>query len=205
MTTVLGDPEALAADVIRRAQLKAVRITEEAKRRAASIQNAAEEESTALRRRSEEATEKQITALSRRNAARAEMEARRRLAQLREEPIQNVWASTEEQLRKLVEQPAYLDVLKHLALRGAQEIDASDPVLAADPTGHKMLSTERLKEWSEEGRVQFHCAAEPADAWGGLIVTSGRFRFDATFPTLLYLARANLREMVFQILSKGRT
>jgi len=205
MTTVLGDPEALAADVVRRAQLKAVQITEEAKRRAASILNAAEEESIALRRRSEEATEKQIRALSRRNAARAELEVKRRLAQLREEPIQNVWAATEEQLRKLVEQPAYLDVLKHLALRGAREIDAGDPVLAADPTGHKFLSSERLKEWSEEARVQFHRAAEPADTWGGLIVTSGRFRFDATFSTQLYLARASLRETVFQILSKGRT
>jgi hypothetical protein len=68
--------------------------------------------------------------------------------------------------------------------------------------GHELLSTEALEQWSEEAGVQFHRAKEPAATWGGLLATSGRTRFDATFPTQFSLAQVTLRERVFQILSQ---
>lgn len=204
MPAILGDPEALAADVIRRAQHRAVEISEEARRNAASILESAEQESESLRRQSEDATKRQVAALVRRNAARAELEARRRLIQLREAPINRVWLASEERLRNLVKQPAYRDILKPCALRAARELGANELMLAADPVGHELLSTEWLDQWSNEAGVQFRRAPEPAATWGGLLVTSGRLRFDATFPTQLELARVALRQQVFQILSKGK-
>ena len=204
MATILGDPEALVADVLRRAQHRAVEIADEARRHAASILESAKRESETLGQQSENATEKQVAALTRRNAARCELEAQRRLTQLREEPINRVWAGAEERLRNLVKQLAYRDVLKRCALRAARELGAMEFALAADPVGHELLSAEILDQWSKEGGVQFRRATKPAATWGGLLVTSGRLRFDATFPTQLELARVRLRENVFQILSKGK-
>ena len=205
MAAILGDPETLAADVIRRAQHRAVAIAEEARQQAAAILESAKQESESLRQQSERATEQQVAALVRRNTARAQLEARRHLIQLREAPINRVWLAAEERLRNLVRQPAYRDVLQRCALRAARELGANDLTLAADPVGHDLLSTESLNQWSKEAGVEFRRAPEPAATWGGLLLTSGRFRFDATFPTQLELAKVTVRERVFQILSEGKS
>jgi vacuolar-type H+-ATPase subunit E/Vma4 len=204
VTAILGDPEALAAEVVRRAQLKAVEIAEETRRRTGAILEGAKQESESFRRQSEQAAEQEAAASARRNSARAELEAHRRLIQLREAPINHVWQTAEERLRKLIMQPEYLDVLKHCALRAAQELGASELTLAADPAGHELLSAEILKKWSKENGNQFRRAPKPAPTWGGLLATGGRMRFDATFPTQLELARTALRENVFQILAKEK-
>lgn len=204
MAAILGDPEALAADVVRRAQHRAVEIAEEARRQAASILESAQGESDTLRRESERAIERQVAALLRRNSALAELEARRRSIQLREAPINDVWLAAEEGLRNLVGEPAYRDVLKACALRAARELGTNELILAADPAGHELLSIENLSTWSRQAGVQFFRAPEPAATWGGLLAASGRLRFDATFPTQLEIARVALRERVFQILLGGK-
>lgn len=204
MAAILGDPEALAAEVNRRAHHRAVEIAEDARRRAAAILEDAKQESESIRRESARAVDAQVAALVRRNTARAELEAQRRFILLREAPIQQVWHAAEEQLRALVRQPGYRDILKHCALRAARELGVTELVLAADPVGYELLSAETLEQWSKEAGVQFHRAPNPAATWGGLLATSGRLRFDATFPSELALAQLMLRERVFDILSKGK-
>jgi vacuolar-type H+-ATPase subunit E/Vma4 len=202
VAAILGDPEALAAEVSRRAHHRAVEIAEDAGRRAAAILEGAKQEGESIRRQSVEADARELAALVRRNSARAELEAQRRFVVLREAPIDRIWRAAEEKLRDLVKQPGYRDILKRCALRAARELGVSELVLAADPVGHELLSTEALDEWSKEAGIQFHRAPEPAATWGGLVATSGRIRFDATFATQFGLARAALRERVFQVLSR---
>ncbi len=201
MAAILGDPEALAAEVSKRANHRAVEIAEKAARRAAAILEAAKEETETIRRQSADAAERQLAALTRRDSARAELEAQRRFIVLREAPILQVWQKAEEQLRDLVHQPNYVDVLKGCALAAAHELGVSELLLAADPVGHNLLSPEILEQWSKEAGVRFLRAAEPAATWGGLLATSGRTRFDATFPTQFALAQETLREQVFHVLS----
>ena len=205
MATILGDPEALIAEVIRRAHQKAVEIGEDARRRSAAILDGAKEESESIRRQSEQDAERQVTALTRRNAARAELEAQRHFVLLREAPIERVWHAAEERLQSLVHQPGYLDILKRYASRAPAELGGSEVLLAADPVGHELLSTETLAQWSKQAGVQFRRASEPAEAWGGLLATSGRSRLDFRFSTRLAAAHLSLRERVFQVLSKGKT
>jgi len=202
MAAILGDPEALAAEVSRRAHHRAVEIAEEAGRRATAILEGAKQERESIRRQSSEAAERQLTSLARRNSARAELEAQRRFVALREAPIDRVWEAAEERLHGLVQLPSYLDVLKRCAFAAARELEVSELVLAADPVGHELLSPEILGRWSKEAGVQFHRAQLPAATWGGLLATSGRSRFDATFPTQFALAHEALRERVFQTLSQ---
>jgi len=203
VAAILGDPEALAAEVTRRARLKAVEIAEEARRNSAVIVQGAQEEVEAIRRQSEQTISHQIAAQQKRSAARAELEAQRRFVLLRETPIADVWRSAEERLRSLVQQPNYRDILKQCAFRAARELGATDLELAADPAGHQLLSPETLNQWSTEAGVQFRRAPQPAATWGGLLATSGRLRFDATFRTQLAMAQVALRERVFEILFKG--
>jgi vacuolar-type H+-ATPase subunit E/Vma4 len=204
LATILGDPEALAAEVKRRAQLRAVEIAEKARKQAAAILEGSEQDSASIRRQSEAAAEREISALVRRNAARAELEARRRWIVLREAPINRVWHAAEEQLKTLVRSPNYRDVLRGCALRAAREIGGGELVLAADPVGHEMLSSETLEQWSGEAGVRFRRAPEPAPVWGGLLAISGRVRFDATFPSQLAAVQLALRQRVFAILSKEK-
>lgn len=203
MATILGDPEALIAEVSRRAHQKAVEIAEDARRRSAAILDGAKEESESIRRQSEQDAERQVVALARRNAARAELEAQRHFVLLREAPIDRVWRTAEERLRDLVRRPAYLELLKRSAFHAARELGASELMLAADAVGHELLSAETLAQWSKEAGVQFRRASQPASAWGGLLGTSGRGRFDGTFATRLAEVQLRLRERVFQVLSKG--
>jgi len=203
VAAILGDPEALAAEVSRRAHHRAVEIAEDARRRAAAILEGAKEESESIRRQTERETERQVTALVRRNAARAELEGQRRFVLLREAPMQRVWQAVEQRLRELVRQSTYRDVLKRCALVAARELGATELVLVADVAGHELLSPETLAQWSQEAGVRFLRAPGPGATWGGLLATSGRSRFDATFPTQLAAAQQSLRERVFQLLSKG--
>ena len=202
MAAILGDPEALAAEVSRRAHHKAVEIAEEARRNSAAILQGAQEQVEAIRLQSEQAIAHQTAALQKRIAARADLEAQRRFVLLRETPIGHVWRAAEERLRSLVQRPNYRDILKQCAFRAARELGATDLELAADPTGHPLLSPETLDRWSNEAGVRFHRAHQPAATWGGLVATCGRLRFDATFQTQLAIAQAALRERVFEILSQ---
>jgi V/A-type H+-transporting ATPase subunit E len=199
----LGDPEALAAEVTRRAHHRAVEIAEDARRRAAAILEEARQECESLRRQTAQAVEHQVAALERKNAGRAELEALRRFLLLREGPVNGAWLGAEAKLRELVQQPGYREALKRCALRAARELGASELTLSADPVGHQLLSANTLEHWSREAGIQFRRAAEPAATWGGLLASSGRMKFDATFPVQLALAKEVLRNKVFQILSKG--
>jgi vacuolar-type H+-ATPase subunit E/Vma4 len=200
VAAILGDPDALVSEVTRRAQQRAIEIGEDARRRAAAMSEGAKRECESILRQSTEAAERQLAALVRKNTARAELEAQRRFAMLREAPMNRVWRAAEQRLRDLIQQPIYRDVLKRCALRAARELGEGELVLAADPVGHELLSTETLEQWSKEAGVRFRRASEPAPTWGGLLATSGRVRFDATFATQFSLAQTNLRERVFRIL-----
>lgn len=201
MGTILGDPEALVAEVSRRAHQKAVQIAEDTRRRSAAILEGAQKESEAIRRGAALDAERQSVALLRRNAARAELESQRRFIEKREQPIERVWRAAEDRVRGLMKEPGYGEVLKRLAFRAAQELGAKQVTLASDGTGHALLTDDLLDRWSQESGVRLERAARPIAAWGGLIATSGRARLDLSFAARIASARAGLRERVFALLN----
>jgi vacuolar-type H+-ATPase subunit E/Vma4 len=201
---IFGDPEALVAEVIRHAQQRAVEVGEEARRRAEAILADAEKQDESLRHTQEEAIQRELATRQKRNVSRAELDGRRRFLQLREAPIDRVWRAAEEQLRNLTKQPNYRQVLKLCAIFAARELGVTELTLAADVVGHELLSVETLEEWSLQAGCSFTRARNSIQTWGGLLATTGRLRFDATFPTQLEWARTSLRESVFHALLEGK-
>jgi vacuolar-type H+-ATPase subunit E/Vma4 len=202
MGTILGDPEALVAEVSRRAHQKAVQIAEDARRRSAAILEGAKKESESIRHIATLDAERQTQALLRRDAARAELEAQRRFIERREQPIERVWRAAEDRLRSILKEPGYSEILKRLAFRAAHDLALKQVTLASDAAGHGLLTDELLGRWFQESGVCFQRAAQPITAWGGLIATSGRARLDLTFATRLTSARAGVRERVFELLNR---
>ena len=202
MGTILGDPEALVAEVSHRAHQKAVQIAEDARRRSAAIVEGAQKESQTIRRDAMLDAERQTAALLRRNAARAELESQRHFIQKREQPIERLWCTAEERLRGIMKGPDYADDLKRLAFRAAHDLGTKELMLASDAVGHRLLTDDLLERWSQESGVRFQRATQPGARWGGLIAVSGRMRVDFSFATRLAFARAGLRERVFEILNR---
>lgn len=201
MEAILGDPEAFLAEIRRRAQQRAIGIEQDARKQTASILADAKKEAESIGRQIELEAQQEFAATVRTMLDRGELEARLLHATLRQEAINRVWAAAESRLRELAAQPSYRDILKRLAMQAARELGGKEFVLTADPAGHLLLSPETLESWSSEAGVRFQRAPEPADTWGGLLVTRGRMRVDSTFPTRLACARLTLRERVFELLS----
>jgi vacuolar-type H+-ATPase subunit E/Vma4 len=205
MGTILGDPEALVAEVSRRAHQKAVQIAEDARRRSVAILEGATKESEAIRQAAALDAERQTAALLRRNAARAELESQRRFIEKREQPIERVWRAAEERLRSLMQAPGYAEILQRFAFRAAHELGEKELTLASDGVGRGLMTDALLERWSQESGIRFRPAAQTIAAWGGLIATSGRARLDFSFATRIESARAGLRERVFQLLNTEHT
>ncbi len=154
MAAILGDPEALAAEVSRRAHHRAVEIAEDARRRAAAILEGAKRgvriDPAAIRGGGSNASWPRWTG----EMPRApNWKPGTAFICLREAPIDRVWHAAEEQLRRS-RRAAGLSRIFSSAARCVPPANwaSSELVLAADPVGHELLSAETLEQWSQRGR-----------------------------------------------------
>lgn len=206
MARIIGDLDDLAATVEGTARSRAKDRMANARRRAEEIRAGAEEKAERVRQEILGEARAHAEADRRQRLAEARLVAKRKQLAAREELLDDVWAQAEAHLRDLVEGDGYAEVLRRLAWLAVETLGAGRLVLAADPSGHDLLTEERLRAWSEEAgdtfgaAVSFERAAGPADTWGGLIATEaeGRRRLDATFPTRLELACEDVRDAVFR-------
>ncbi len=140
----------------------------------------------------------QIMANARHQTMQAQLDAR-------EMVLNQVWQEAENKLRKVVESNSYEQALKQIAFLAIQTIGSGQIQLAADPTGHKLLTEIRLKHWSAEAtksfgnEVTFTKADQSLETWGGMIATnqSATKRLDARFPQRLKYAENELRDLIF--------
>jgi vacuolar-type H+-ATPase subunit E/Vma4 len=200
MPDVLGEPDTLMAELRRRARQTALTAAEAAKKQAAEVLRQADVRCEAIASEFERRTQKEVEAVRGRILAAGELQARERVLNSREELLTRVWNEAENHLRAVVSSPHYGRVLETLALLAARELGETSLMLASDPAGHRLLSPDRLENWSRMAGVAFQRAARPADTWGGLLAWNGRLRYDATFPTSLSMARQLLREETFRTL-----
>ncbi len=205
MSELIGDLEALLIEIHRRAEQWALSSETEAQERAKEILVQAEAQAKEAREDILRQTQTDIEVVERRILAQGRLEAQHHYLQAREHLLEQVWPEAEFRLRQLVDKATYPEVLGRLALVAAQELEAQRLSIAADPKGHELLTSERLVNWGEKADVVFERAAEANKTWGGLLIWSGRTRYDATFSTKLALAKEVLREEVYRLLTEVGT
>jgi V-type H+-transporting ATPase subunit E len=181
---------------IKQAEERAHHIREEARQTADTIRAERVDEAHAQARRQH-----------RQQRAEAVQAARRTYLTTREELLDQVWQQAEQRLRQLLDDAeAYAEALHRLTRMAIQTLGTGRLLLAADPTGHKLLTEQRLQAWSEAASSEYGAtvtlerAKEPLASWGGLVVTNSeqRRRVDATFATRLAVARDELRDTLFR-------
>jgi len=205
MPEVIGDLEALLAEVHRRTEQRAFGLEQEAKQRVLELLEQADAEAKEAAEVLARQAQGRETELRRQLLAQSELEVKRRLIEAREALLEGVWREAETRLRQLPEDPSYPETLRRLTLAATQELGQKHLLLAADPRGHELLTPQRLAAWSKEADACLERASQAMDSWGGLQLHCGRRRYDATFASRLELARQVLREEVFALLTDGES
>lgn len=207
MKGIIGDVDDLVTTIRHVARAQSQSKKTEAERQAEKILADARQQADHIRQEILNRAQAQAEAEHRQLVAQAIADARHTYLTKREELLNQVWQHAEESLRSLSDEAeTYAEVLGQLAQLAAQTLKSEHLILAADPKGHKLLTEKRLEKWgkaaSEAGEmsVTFEQAAEPLDAWAGLIIyeADGRRRIDATFSTRLDMARDEIREAIFK-------
>lgn len=183
----------------------------EALKHAQRIKDGARKQADRIQEEILEKAQHQAGEKRRQRLAESEREAKHRRLTAREELLDGVWEEAEGELRDLVNSDGYTQALRQLAWLAVETLGTGHLMLAADPEGHERLTEERLEKWSEEASedfdasVEFECASDPLDIWGGLIATTrqGRKRMDARFSERLEIAREEMREETFHALMGG--
>lgn len=206
MARTIGSLDDLSASVEQAAERKADDRKQEARRRAQDMIEEAEEDAERIHAEILEDARQRAQEKRRQRLTEARQAAMRQRLAAREEILDRVWERAENELRELVEEEAYSQVLNRLARQALQLLGTGQLLLAADPRGHDLLIDERLTAWSEEASeefdasVEFERAPEPLDAWGGLVASKNeeRKRVDARFSERLEIARSEIREAIFE-------
>lgn len=202
MAEIIGDLEELTLLVRRAARQETLGVEADSLRRAKQVRDQAGAKAQHLRHEILAAAQGAADQERQRLLAQVALEMQRRLLTEREALLDQVWVAAEQALRELPGQAAYVGVLRRLAMTVGRVLGQGPIVLAADPVGHELLTSDRLAEWSTAAQMQFACAQQPAPIWGGLLArdVDERRQVDASFATRLALARAESREQVAQLL-----
>ena len=183
--------QAIAAQAREEAGKIAAQAREEADRAVAAAQAHREE---ALRRtRAEVAAQAGLAA--RTLVDRAQLEARRRLAQAKEEISNDLLAQVQERLQAFRESPPYPAWLNQALLGALQQLEGDSFRVLAHPEEARWLTPELLAAVSRECGCQLTWTpAADAPPGGFLLVRAdGRVRYDQTFQGIMARQRESLR------------
>jgi vacuolar-type H+-ATPase subunit E/Vma4 len=209
MAKVIGSFDDLRESVIDETRQKKRAYQGEAGRSIKEIKQSAENQADEVKERILEEAKKKAEEIRVACMEKANKKAVKKKLLAREDLLDEVWRKTETQLRNLVDnQEAYLDALDDLANLAVEVLGSGKIELALDPEGHKILTDDNLKKWSQKAsqaydtEIIFSKVSEPIDSWGGLIANKvdSKKRLDARFSVRLRIAREELREDIFKIL-----
>lgn len=202
MPRILGDPDELIEAINRKARNDEHDIRKQSEEKAEQVREEARERARRAREEILENAHEKAEEIRRKRRARASRQQNREHLEEREKLLDQAWSRAEERLRSLSEdKEACEKILKRLALLGVRILGPGKRILTSGEEGYELLTEKRLQSWAREfgkeleGKVHLERAPEPADTWGGIVVTDekGKRRVDATFPSRLLLAREEIR------------
>ncbi len=203
-------------DALRRAILQDAtelgrREVEQAREWVAQQQEAAAQAAEEERERILHDAEREAEALSRRIWSAGELEAKRRLLEVRERLVREVLARALADLREPGETDERRETLRRLLLEAAREIGGGCLTVEVAASDVELLTGEFLAEVRERLAMdgvsaELSPAGKPAEIAGGVIVRrdGGRVVVDNSFEARLRRQEADLRSGIWRILSGGK-
>jgi V/A-type H+-transporting ATPase subunit E len=183
--------QAIATQAGEEAEKIRARARQEADRRL----NEAEARRREVLARTKAEVEGQATLDARSRIDRAELESKRRLSQIRETALADIFAQAHDRLQAFRETPGYRDWLRRELTGVLQQLEGDQFQVLANPAEAAWLTPDLLREVITDRACQLTFAEDPELPAGGFMVVraDGRVRFDQTFEGIIARQREALR------------
>ena len=191
---ILEDAEKEAEKTILRAEAEAERILERAKEEA-------ERRYDAIIRDGKE----RIRVKERQMLSLFDLESKNRMLRAKEEIISEIFNEALKRLQRYTQTEDYVNCLFRLILEASGQIHSDTLMIRLNERDSKILTEEKLNEFSRKMGIKLIKSKDAADSIGGVIVMTpdGRIVIDNTFENRLRLLRDSLRVRVAEILFGG--
>ena len=188
---ILEDAEKEAEKTILRAEAEAERILERAKEEA-------ERRYDAIIRDGKE----RIRVKERQMISLFDLESKNRILRAKEEIISKVFNEVLKRLQRYTQTEDYINCLFRLIFEASGQIRSDTLIIRLNERDSKIITEEKLNEFSRKMGIKLIKSKETADSIGGVIVMTpdGRIVVDNTFENRLRLLRDSLRARVAEIL-----
>jgi vacuolar-type H+-ATPase subunit E/Vma4 len=207
MGSVVGDVDALKSKILQQAREQAAETLDRAKRVSERDMVYARQEAEEIRSQQRARIQPTVEMEKRKTIAAAEMEARRRLLEKKEELVSRIFAEAEKKLNELQGSEAYMSVVFKLIEEGIASI-GKDVIIefgeedksAFTPEAMSWIESRVKKSLGEDFHLRFRCLGDKISA--GVIVRSrdGRAIIDNSFSGRLKRLREELRGKVSEML-----
>ena len=188
---ILEDAEKEAEKTILRAEAEAERLLERAKEEA-------ERRYDAIIRDGKE----RIRVKERQMISLFDLESKNRILRTKEEIISKVFNEVLKRLQRYTQTEDYINCLIRLIFEASGQIRSDTLIIRLNERDSKIITEEKLNEFSRKMGIKLIKSKETADSIGGVIVMTpdGRIVVDNTFENRLRLLRDSLRARVAEIL-----
>jgi len=207
MGGVVGDVEALRTEILRQAREQAINTLDRAQRVSERDLVYAQQEAEEVKFQQRAKVQPMAEAEKRRTIAAAEMEARRKLLEKKEELVSRIFAEAENRLEQLRGSQAYIDIIYKLIQAGVASI-GGDAIVEFGEKDKTIFTPETissiefsiLKSLGKSLQLQFRCVGNDVSA--GVIIRSrdGRAIIDNSFSGRLKRLKEELRGKVSEML-----
>ena len=167
------------------------RAREEADRRLSAAE--ARRQEVLARTRAEVGAQAALDARSRLD--RAELESKRKVAEIKETWLKEVFSQAQDRLQSFRQTPGYRDWLRQSLASALQQLEGDQFQVMANPVEDTWLTPDLMQTVSTERSCQLTFTADPNLPPGGFVVVraDGRVRFDQTFQGIIDRSREALR------------
>ena len=207
MCRVVGDVEALRNEILKQAQDQAAKTIERAQRVSERDLVYAQEEAEEIRSQQRAKVQPMADMEKKKTIATANIEARRKFLEKKEELVSRIFAEAEKKLLELRGSETYIDIISKLIEEGAASI-SGDVIVEFGEEDKDIFTQEAIsliksritKSLEKDFQLQFRCVGKDVSA--GVIIRSkdGKMIIDNSFSSRLKRLEEELRGKVSEML-----
>jgi V/A-type H+-transporting ATPase subunit E len=151
-----NDIRALESAIMEEARQEASQILADAQAQADSIHQQAQAQANAEREAILQQAREKTKAIHEHTAAAAQLEAQKLKLERREQLLQQVLASAQQQLTSVPQRPDYEQIVKRLVREAAEHLGTDEALVRADVETRKVLNDEALANLGRELNMHLH-------------------------------------------------